>query len=224
MTKTRQSRSRLITCQIQKRWPWGCLLFFCIWIGCRSNPQPPIQTATSINQIKGLDSIVQSGDLIVRNGTDDISRAARRMNRIDTSFSHCGIILIERDTPFVYHALGGHYNPSARLRRDPLDSFYANPEIDRVGIFRYDLSYAEHDSLSKLVRRYYNSGLRFDLYFNFLDDDKMYCSEFVFKCLDRSLRNDFGRRIQPREWPYGVSPDDLFLHPRSRPVKRYELK
>lgn len=209
---------------IIKRWPFGCLLFllFC----CNSKPSTNSQANIAINfkQIDSTKYLIKNGDLIFRNGTDDVSRAARSFNRVDTSFSHCGLLLIENDTAFVYHAIGGVYNPGNKLRRDPLDSFCSPLENDKFAIYRYELSPQQNDSLSTIIRNYYLAGLEFDLYFNFLTDDKMYCSEFVFKCLDKSLSGLLSNTIKAREWPFGVSPDDLFLYSGSRLIKRVDFK
>jgi hypothetical protein len=217
---TRDSKINLITIQ---RWPWGCLLF--LYMAC-SNPVPdssPGKLEKKKQQsIDSIRSLLQNGDLIFRNGTDEVSKAARSFNRIDTSFSHCGIILLEHDSAFVYHALGGDYNPSQQLRRDPLDSFCLPAGIDRFAIYRYTLRKPESDSLSAIVQHYYAARLPFDLYFNFLSNDRMYCSEFVFKCLDRSLSGELSQSIKARQWPFGISPDDLFLYSRSKLIKRIE--
>lgn len=209
---------------IIKRWPFGCLLFllFC----CNSKPSTNSRANIAINfkQIDSTKYLIKNGDLIFRNGTDDVSRAARSFNRVDTSFSHCGLLLIENDTAFVYHAIGGVYNPGNKLRRDPLDSFCSPLENDKFAIYRYELSPQQNDSLSTIIRNYYLAGLEFDLYFNFLTDDKMYCSEFVFKCLDKSLSGLLSNTIKAREWPFGVSPDDLFLYSGSRLIKRVDFK
>jgi hypothetical protein len=205
------------------RWPLGYLLFFAL--ACKNNESATTVTVPASQYQQRLDStkrLIKSGDIILRNGTDDVSRTARSFNRIDTSFSHCGIVLLENDTLFVYHALGGNYNPSQKLRRDPIENFCLPPDTDRFAIYRYELLPQQYDSLSTIVRRYYAAGLRFDLYFNFLTDDRMYCSEFVFKCLDRSLSGALSETIKAREWPFGISPDDLYLNDRCKLVKRID--
>jgi len=205
------------------RWPLGYLLFFSL--ACRNNNSFTTGVEATSNYQQRLDSIrplIKSGDIILRNGTDEVSRTARSFNRIDTSFSHCGIVLLENDTLFVYHALGGSYNPSQKLRRDPIDNFCLPPDADRFAIYRYELQPRQYDSLRKIVRGYYAAGLRFDLYFNFLTDDRMYCSEFVFKCLDRSLSGALSETIKAREWPFGISPDDLYLNDRCKLIKRID--
>jgi hypothetical protein len=205
------------------RWPLGCLLF--LLVACNNKGPMPPGLNTSGNFQQRMDSarpLIKSGDIILRNGTDEVSATARTFNRVDTSFSHCGIVLLENDTLFVYHALGGDYNPSQQLRRDPIDSFCLPPETDRFAIYRYELEPQQYDSLNSIVHRYYTAGLPFDLYFNFLTDDRMYCSEFVFKCLDKSLSGALGQTIKARKWPYGISPDDLYLNNRCRLIKRID--
>ncbi len=206
-----------------KRWLTGCLLFF--GVSCTNQTGPKETTDNSIyyQRIDSVKPLIQNGDLIFRNGTDEVSKAARSMNRIDTSFSHCGILLIENNNVFVYHAIGGSYNPSQKLRRDPIDSFLIPEEADRFAVYRYELATAENDSLSGVVQQFYRAGLKFDMYFNFLSDETMYCSEFVFKSLDKAMSGELTESIKAREWPFGISPDDLFLYKKSRLIKRVDF-
>ncbi|HQU55947.1 MAG TPA: YiiX/YebB-like N1pC/P60 family cysteine hydrolase, partial [Chitinophagaceae bacterium] len=136
-----------------------------------------------IDEVKPL---IRDGDVIFRNGNDDVSRVARSMNRKDTSFSHCGLLFRENDTVFVYHAIGGIYNPNQKLKREPIDSFCNPKENTALGVYRFSLTTNEKKKLDTVVHNYYKAGLPFDLYFNFQSDDAMYCSEFVFKSLNQS--------------------------------------
>jgi hypothetical protein len=203
----------------------GRLVILLLLLSCNhTSPTTSLPSLTPYNlsRIDSTRPLIKSGDIILRNGTDEVSRAARSFNRTDTTFSHCGIVLVENDTVFVYHALGGDYNPSQRLRRDPLDSFWLPPNADKFAIYRYELNSSQYNTLQTLVQNYYASGLPFDIYFNFLSDDKMYCSEFVFKCIDSSLTGGLRQFIRARKWPFGVSPDDLYLNPSCRLVKRVD--
>jgi Permuted papain-like amidase enzyme, YaeF/YiiX, C92 family len=213
--------------KILKRWLIGCLFFLAACNGKKEEKKDTIILAAErtrfYNRIESVKPLIQNGDLIFRNGTDEVSQAARSMNRVDTSFSHCGLLLVEHDSIFVYHAIGGNYNPSQKLRRDLLDSFLIPGEADRFALYRYPLTRKENDSLTMLVHYYYGRGLRFDMYFNFLSDDKMYCSEFVFKCLNKAMAGSLNHCIAAREWPYGISPDDLFLYEKCQLIKRVDF-
>lgn len=196
------------------------LLFSCTGKKTQPSAIDPEKLKINYQRINGLRTVLQSGDMIFRNGNDDVSRAARSFNRKDTSYSHCGLLFMENDTVFVYHALGGIYNPSQKLMRQSLDSFCNPAENNAVAIYRYPLNPLQFDKLQQTVRAYYAAGLKFDMYFNYQSDDKMYCAEFVFKSLNRSVDNTLASYIRTDTIPFGVTTDDLFLHPDSRMVKK----
>lgn len=197
------------------------LLFFAC--SCRhpaAKGPDPEKMKTNYLRIRLLSDSARSGDLIFRSGMDEVSRAARSFNRKDTSYSHCGLLMRENDSLFVYHALGGSYNPSQRLMRQSLDSFCNPAENNAVAVYRYPLDALVVEKLRQTVKGYYDAGLPFDLFFNYQSDDKMYCAEFVFKSLNRALGNTLSGYVRTDTIPYGVTTDDLFLHPLSRLVKR----
>lgn len=200
------------------------LLFFAS--ACKQPPKnkpaepDPQKIAFNYKKVRQLKPLLQSGDMVFRNGMDEVSQAARSFNRKDTSFSHCGIILLENDTAFVYHALGGSYNPSQKLMRQPIDSFCNPVENNEIGLYRYPLSLAQLQKLKAIVKNYYQAGLQFDLFFNFMSDDKMYCAEFVFKSLNSAVDSSLSSYVRMDTIPFGVTTDDLFLHPRTKLVRR----
>lgn len=198
------------------------LLFSCSLPAERAEPPStdPVKMKANYRLIDQLMPLLRSGDMIFRNGNDEVSRAARRFNRKDTSYSHCGLVFIENDSAFVYHALGGQFNPSQELMRQPLESFCNPAENNAVAIYRYPLNPAQQEKLRQKVNAYYRSGLKFDLFFNFLSDDKMYCAEFVFKSLNSSVDNVLTSYVRTDTLPFGVTTDDLFLHPDSRLIKK----
>lgn len=180
----------------------------------------PAKTAANYKLIAELKPVIQPGDMIFRSGMDEVSHAARSFNRKDTSYSHCGLLFIENDTIFVYHALGGIYNPSQKLMRQPLDSFCNPAENNAVAVYRYPLTSPQINKLEETVQRYFNAGVKFDLYFNYQSDDRLYCAEFVFKSLNRAVDSTLTSYIRTDTIPYGVTTDDLFLHPRSRLIRK----
>ncbi len=174
----------------------------------------------SFQQVEDSKKAIQSGDIIFRNGNDEISQAARQMNRKDSSWSHCGILFVENDSIMVYHALGGTYNPDMKLMREPLDRFCNPRENNAFGVYRYTLDSGQFSILRQQVYQHYLNGLKFDLFFNFETDDMMYCSEFVFKSLNASLGGKLSPYLRIDTIPYGVTTDDLFLNPFCKPVFR----
>ena len=197
----------------------------CHSIGTKNKaPLDPALLAAGFKSIDSTKSIIKDGDVVFRNGTDEVSRAARSMNRKDTSFSHCGLVFIEHDSVFVYHALGGSYNPSQKLKRELLDSFCNPSENNALGIYRYNLEKEAAEKLRKTVDGYYKAGLKFDMYFNYFSDDVMYCSEFVFKSLNQCVNGAYNKYLRLDTLPYGVTTDDIFLNENCTLVKRLKFE
>lgn len=186
----------------------------------KTQKRSPESFAHEFLMIDSVKSLIQNGDVIFRSGNDEVSRAARSMNRKDTSFSHCGLLFIENDSVFVYHALGGVYNPGQRLRRDPIDSFCKPYENNAFGIYRYNLKKEQGEKLRSVVKNYFMAGLKFDLFFNYQSDDVMYCSEFVFKSLDKSVNGAYSKYVRLDTIPFGVTTDDIFLNENSSLIER----
>lgn len=207
-----------------KGWPWGPLFLFLCLGSCQPDQSQtrPRLTDRVYRQLDSLRPLLKPGDLVFRNGTDAVSRAARKFNRRDTSFSHCGIIAIEKNTAWVYHAIGGSYNPPQSLKKELLDSF-ANPrENDKIAVYRYPLTGKEQERLTAIVQEHYKNRLPFDPFFNFDTDSRMYCSEFVFKSMNRSMDGRLSPLVRQQQEPVYISIDDLFLNANATLVKRIE--
>jgi len=192
----------------------------------RVKPDTPVSPAMLKAALQTIDSarqFLQNGDIIFRNGRDEVSQAARSMNRKDTSYSHCGLVFIEHDSAFVYHALGGAYNPGQKLRREWLDSFCSPSVNNAFGLYRYTLAKGETEKLKKAVDNYYRAGLKFDMYFNYSSDDEMYCAEFVFKSLNQAVNGAYSKYVRMDTLPFGVTTDDIFLNENCRLIKKEQF-
>lgn len=136
--------------------------------------------------IKSIDSAVQllrDGDLALRTGADATSVMLRQMNMSDKTYSHCGIVMLENGYPFVYHSIGGEDNPDAKLRRDSASVFFTPVSNERLGVARLDVSQQQVEKLRTVAHRYWQAGIPFDLDFDILSDDRLYCAEFVYKAV-----------------------------------------
>ncbi len=205
------------------RWLSGCLFVFTI--GCDNTSHynhlklTPVDSAAiklknerAIVSIRNAKSIIQKGDMIVRTGNDFTSESLRKLSFTDKTYSHCGIASIENDTIFIYHALGGEWNPDEKLRRDPLELF-CNPEENRgFGIFSFSFDVVQKEKLDSIIKAWYKNELMFDMKFDLTTNDRMYCAEFVSKavslCKDGSI-NFSTTKINNFEF---VAVDNLFLN------------
>jgi len=202
------------------RWLTGCLIFLCL--SC-NNLQPGTTKAalpeTSLREqqaflkIDSAKKYVATGDLIVRTGNDFTSESLRSLNQRDKTYSHCGIASIENDTLFVYHSLGGEWNPDQKIRKDLFENF-AEPYSNRgIGIYRYALSPPEISSLLVTVKRLHQMGIMFDMKFDLQTQDRMYCAEFVYKACVMGTNGKLQFNISHIGDFAFIGVDDLYLQP-----------
>lgn len=206
------------------RWPIGCLIFF--MSSCNKQPKlnPLIitkedsikkeqQISRAFKEIRLAEKDIQTGDLVTRTGNDFTSESLRNLCRRDQTYSHCGIASRENDTLFIYHAMGGEWNPDEKLRRDPWKLF-AEPYSNKgVGLFRFEMPDSNIARLINVMQHYYQSGLTFDMKFDLKTDDKMYCAEFIYKSYLKATDEKINfSKSHIGEFEF-VGPDDIFLHP-----------
>ena len=212
------------------RWLIGCLLLFLA--SCGAAPDKYISPNQATTEKEKLDiekaffmirqesSKVLTGDLIMRTGNDFTSDVMRKLSLEDKTYSHSGIASLENDTLFVYHAMGGEWNPDKKIRRDPFILFCNPYENKGFGIFRYQLSDFEMTHFLSRVKNYYQQGVVFDMKFDLATDDKMYCTEYVYKALDQIL-------ILPTTTINGIeyiAPDDLYSIPQCKLIKQIDFQ
>jgi hypothetical protein len=141
-----------------------------------------------INVVK--DSI-REGDLVLRCGNDFISESLRDFSQREKLYSHSGLALSHNGELLIYSNMAGDINPDEIMRRDKLDSFLTPANNVATGVYRYDLSNEELQSLKSLVETHYHNKLQFDMNFDLSTDDKMYCAELIAKSLEKAS----GKRI-----------------------------
>lgn len=219
-----------------KRWQFCCLLFFIesCTTNTASHNKPFITTAESIKsaaivqraiiQITEIEKSIQVGDLITRSGNDFTSESLQKINQHDKTYSHCGIASIENDTVFVYHALGGEFNPDQKIRRDPFILF-CEPYTNRgIGIFRFKLTRPEIKNTVTTAKKYYQSGVMFDMKFDLQTNDRMYCSEFVYKSFFEGTQHNIQFTTSHIKTFTYIGIDDLFMNPACIEIKRIMYK
>ncbi len=224
MKNLRLKKSKTAETMKKVRWPLGCLLFLLGLAACSAEGNADVNvTETSpketarINRawrtVGELKHHIRSGDLVTRTGNDFTSESLRNLNRRNTKYSHCGIAIVENDTVFVYHALGGEFNPDQKIKRDRWEEF-AEPYSNRgVGIFRFRPHMVSLPTLKEVIRSFIAQGVTFDMDFDLATENKMYCAEFVAKSFRAGSADSLTfpvSRIRDFEF-FGV--DDLFLHP-----------
>jgi hypothetical protein len=136
---------------------------------------------------------VRDGDLIFQTSRSSQSLAIQRAT--GSPYSHMGLIFIRDGQPYVFEAV-------ATVRLTPLDRWIARGEGHHFVLKR--LRNADTVLDPGGINRLHTAALRlagrpYDLTFEW-SDDRIYCSELVWKAYDRGLGIDIGALQTLREF------------------------
>ena len=217
------------------RWLIGCLFFLAA--SCKNNVADSRLTIAAADSVKEAQKIarawlqiadakknIATGDLVLRTGNDFTSESLRSLNRRNKTYSHCGIASIENDTVFIYHALGGEWNPDQKIRRDPLEIF-AEPYSNKgIGSYRFFIDSGLINSLLVTVKKLHEMGIMFDMKFDLKSNDHMYCAEFVYKSYLMGTNGKLQFNISHISSFAFIGVDDLFLQPLCKEQQKIVYK
>jgi hypothetical protein len=171
----------------------------------------------------GLDeSILQDGDLVLRHAKGFVSDAILPFSTNDPKYSHSGVVKKIDGKTYVLHASGGEENVSNTMKRDSI-ALYCHPAaIFKFGVYRLDLDSAQRAQFVLQMERFYREGMEFDFDFDMKTDDKMYCSEMIYKSLVLATNDEnyipLSRVI---EKPY-VAIDNLYQNDHCNLIFEYD--
>ena len=165
---------------------------------------------------------LQEGDLVFQSFSSSQTRAIQLATK--SRFSHVGIILSQGNTLMVYEAVGPvKFTPvDAWIDRDPDGHFV----VKRLKNAKTILTKGNLEKLERTAGTF--KGKPYDFVFNW-SDDKIYCSELVWKIYYRALGVEIGGlrklkdfdlssaevRLRLRErYPRGVPLDETVISPQ----------
>lgn len=210
------------------RWLFGCLIFF----GCKAKNDIQFISAAEketiqkqklareqwlVQNVKNIEANLQSGDLIVRQGNDFTSQSLRQLNRRNKTYSHIGILSRENDSVVVYHIMGGEWNPDALIMREPLYNFISPSINNQFAIYSLKIESKRRVEIVKNAIDYLKKGIRFDMQFDFSTEDRMYCAEFIFHCVQPVLPHKNIPLSTIDNFKF-VGVDDIFLIPEAEQI------
>ena len=162
--------------------------------------------------------MLRTGDIALRRGVGADSYLLALLNQKDKTYSHCGIVITEHGYPFVYHSIGGEDNPDERLRRDSASVFFSSKHNTAIGIIRYNYKEGNTDSLIKIVYQYYARRPRFDMKFDLSTDDQLYCTEFIYKVVNKATGDSTYIGTSSLSGSKFVSTDNIFVNPHAQVI------
>lgn len=163
----------------------GCRGLSCALLGlfvfglCSCHRQPPTVPSNASYEPRVGDIVFQS-----LNGSE---LAAVIESATQSPYSHCGIVTKQGDAWMVLEAIGP-------VQEIPLSHWILRGRNFKYDVFRLDDRY--QDKIAAMVengRAYL--GRPYDIQYEF-DDEKIYCSELVFKAFKQATTEDLGRVVE----------------------------
>lgn len=185
-----------------------CLCWLC-FVSCSQSPQTIINTEPYS---------LQSGDLVCRLGNGYFSNYFRQYASKDQKYSHIGMIEVNHDSVFVIHTEASELTGVGFVKKESLTYF-----LEGISVFDFYRINANDTLKNKIIQKannYYAKKIPFDLDFNSLEDDELYCTELVARCLNDAFDSAV---VQPKlklghRMMYGL--DDIYKHPMIQKIKK----
>jgi len=134
-------------------------------------------------QADTLIMLVKNGDLIFRRGISMVSRLVTTSDK-NGIYSHIGLIAIDDSGPMVIHAVPDEPIKKGDLDQvkiEPLTHFLSEIRTSKALLMRTDIGCDTLRKVIKEAKRYVNQHTLFDHEFDLDTDDKVYCTEFIYK-------------------------------------------
>lgn len=170
------------------------LLFWGLWEGFfyldRQSETRAVKSHQSITRLhpEELD-LLQEGDFILRRGFGFFSDLiARRLNDSHIDVTHAGILVRQHDQWYVIHSLSSDVNPVDGMQIQDLKTFLRYSMPDKIIVTRAKNLPADYSQkIVERARYYLDKQVPFDHQGNYEDDDKLYCSELIWRILEKDL-------------------------------------
>lgn len=176
----------------------------------------PREANDAWHRVMPQDRIVHSGDLVFRMGRGFISHSMQKFSLRDPRYSHAGIISVENGIIYVYHCIGGEDNPQSELRKDKLESFCSPELAHSFGIYRLPITASVAKKMVTKADSLFHQKILFDEDFDLNSDNKMYCTEFVYKTIKSLVTEKITLSSSEVSGKKYIACDDLFLIPKTK--------
>lgn len=171
------------------------LLFWGLWEGFfyldRQAESRAVNNYQSITRLQPEDMLLlQEGDFILRRGFGFFSDwIARRLNDSHIDVTHAGILVRHQDQWHVIHSLSSDVNPVDGMQIQDLKTFLRYSMPDKIIVTRAKNMHSDHpQQIVERARYYLDKQVPFDHQGNYEDDDKLYCSELIWRILEKDLK------------------------------------
>lgn len=183
-------------------------LFLVLSIGlfsCSSDRQH--QTETIAKTASSAEYPLKNGDLIFQSSQSAQCKAVQLATH--SIYSHCGIIYIKDNRPFVYEAV-------QPVKSTPLDEWAGRGKNGKYVVKRLKnadqlLSPAVLANMQQEGKKY--EGKNYDLFFEW-SDERIYCSELIWKIYKNGANIEIGKLEKLKDFDLSSEPVKIKLKER----------
>lgn len=142
---------------------------------------------------------LRNGDIIMRKGEGFVSGVINDLFNTGYNLSHCGIVLIEKDSIKVIHTVSSELSKIDGVQTESLKKFVRESVLNTILVVRYKAD-EETGNLIASASKVYLTPQRhkaFDHKFDLADTTKFYCTELIhYSFLDVFQKDMFPERLQ----------------------------
>lgn len=124
----------------------------------------------------------EDGDIVFRRGIGMASQAVL-LSEKNSMYSHAGLVFIIKHCPYVIHAVPGESGSEAEVMKcEKLTSFLDYHKATRAAIYRCSSNEKHIGAMAlKQAKIAFDKRLKFDDAYDLDSDDKLYCTELIWK-------------------------------------------
>src|ERR1700761_8478605 len=146
-----------------------------------SGRPPAFPASPAFHGVRYNPSLFATGDVVLRRGRDFVSGVVMAGDP-DGQFSHAGIVWRSGSSVFVIHTLPAEGTDAGGARIEPLAGFLAPPAASLAALLRSRTAdRAAAARAGTIALGYAHRRLPFDDGFDLATDDRLYCTELVWK-------------------------------------------
>lgn len=168
---------------------WGILLISCHFLDTESQGREEENSTKEAKllvhplEADTLMLLAQEGDLVFRTGLSIVSRLVTTSDK-ESIYSHIGLVTLLDSVPMIIHAVPGEPvtdDGIDRVKIEPLSWFLSKSRASHALLMHSNVC---NDTLTAVIneaKQKVNRHILFDHEFKLDTDDKLYCTELIYK-------------------------------------------
>ncbi|MBK9637861.1 MAG: hypothetical protein IPO63_08585 [Bacteroidetes bacterium] len=166
--------------------------------------------------------VIETGDLVFRNGHGLISRMFQNCSLKEKKYGHSGIVILRDNIPYVAHVQQDRPGPS--LIVEPLSQFWNKSICNEGAVYRLDLNNSQMENFKKVLHTNLRKKIIFDAKFDMNEHSSVYCSEWIHDLVIETTGDSSYFPISVAGNFKYIALDNLYLNQHAQLIYNYSKK